>query len=123
MRRVLTVLLAMTMLFAGIGAVAEAQIAFGGSMHVAPEADPSDGLFDVVIARDLGPLETVLKSGMIYRGDHLSDPKVILVKGKKVTVSPALGATGEMLLDVDGEAPGRLPATFEILPAAIHLRC
>jgi diacylglycerol kinase family enzyme len=27
-----------------------------------------------------------------------------------------------VLLDIDGEAPGRLPATFEVRPAALHLR-
>lgn len=28
----------------------------------------------------------------------------------------------EVLLDIDGEAPGRLPASFEILPGALKLR-
>jgi diacylglycerol kinase family enzyme len=31
------------------------------------------------------------------------------------------GADGEVLLDVDGEAPGALPATFTVLPKALGL--
>ncbi|TIR79017.1 MAG: diacylglycerol kinase family lipid kinase, partial [Mesorhizobium sp.] len=27
------------------------------------------------------------------------------------------------LVDIDGESPGRIPATFEILPGALTLRC
>jgi len=33
-----------------------------------------------------------------------------------------LNESDEILLDIDGEAPGRLPASFEILPKAIRLR-
>jgi diacylglycerol kinase family enzyme len=28
-----------------------------------------------------------------------------------------------VLLDVDGEVPGRLPATFEVQPSALMVRC
>jgi len=28
-----------------------------------------------------------------------------------------------VLIEVDGESAGRLPATFEILPRALNLRC
>ncbi|MCX5756901.1 MAG: FAD-dependent oxidoreductase [Candidatus Hydrogenedentes bacterium] len=95
---------------------------FGGSMHIAPQAVPDDGLFDVVIIHSLS-LPTFLRNvGTIYRGKHVSNEHVTIVRGRRVTALPVEGA-GEVLLDVDGEAPGRLPATFEILPAAIHFRC
>ena len=96
---------------------------FGGSMHIAPDADPGDGLFDAVIIRDIGPIELLRKSNNIYTGAHIGDPKVTVVRTNKIVAAPAPEATVRVALDVDGEAPGYLPATFEILPAAIHLRC
>lgn len=95
---------------------------FGGGMHIAPNASPEDGLFDVIVIADVGPIELLLKSRSIYRGEHLRYSKVTALRGRKITALPARGA-GPVLLDVDGEAPGRLPATFEIIPKAICLRC
>ena len=93
---------------------------FGGSMHMAPEAKPDDGLFDVIMVTDVGGFELLLKSGSIYKGKHLKYPEVSAAQGRKVVALPEDGAD-DVLLDVDGEAPGRLPATFEILPKALRL--
>jgi len=95
---------------------------FGGSMRMAPDAVPDDGLFDVVIWADAGALQLLLRSNEIYRGMHVNREDVTVLRGRRVIATPAEGA-GEVLLDVDGEAPGRLPATFEILPKVIRLRC
>jgi len=95
---------------------------FGGSMRIAPQAEPDDGLFDIIIVAGLGRLELLWKISEIYRGDHLTEATVTMLRGRKVIATPVDGA-GDVLLDVDGEAPGRLPATFEIMPKAICLRC
>lgn len=95
---------------------------FGGGMRIAPHAQPDDGLFDVIIIADVGPIELLMKSRSIYSGRHLRYSKVTALRGRKVTATPVKGA-GPVLLDIDGEAPGRLPATFEILPKALCLRC
>jgi len=94
---------------------------FGSGMWIAPNAVPDDGLFDVVIIANIGLLKLLWNINSIYRGEHLSKDDVTVVRGRKVTALPAEGA-GEVLLDVDGEAPGRLPATFEILPGAVQFR-
>lgn len=94
---------------------------FGGGMWIAPNARSDDGLFDVVMVTDVGILRLLWNVNAIYTGQHLSLPEVEIVRGKKVTAEPVEG-TGDVLLDVDGEAPGRLPATFEILPEAIQFR-
>ena len=95
---------------------------FGGGMHMAPNALPDDGLFDVIIVADVGPIELLTKSRSIYSGNHLRYNKVTALRGRKITATPVRGA-GPVLLDIDGEAPGRLPATFEILPRALCVRC
>jgi len=95
---------------------------FGSAMHIAPDAKPDDGLLDVLILENAGFIGTLRLVGLSYRGEHLSNPRVTALKGRKVTALPVNGAK-DVLLDVDGEAPGRLPATFEILPNALYLRC
>jgi diacylglycerol kinase (ATP) len=93
---------------------------FGGGMHVAPMADPGDGRFEVIVMHDMGLLDFVRDPNAIYRGEHLKNPKVRHLSGARVEARARAGA--EVLLDVDGEAPGRLPATFTVLPGALTLR-
>lgn len=93
---------------------------FGGGMHVAPEAALDDGLFDVIAIGDVTTFEMLRNGSKIYRGTHLGMPKVTARKAKKVEAR-ALDDGAEVLLDVDGESLGALPATFEILPAALPL--
>lgn len=87
---------------------------FGGGMFIAPDAELDDGYFDVVVVGDFGRLEMAVSSGRLYKGTHLSHDK-ISHRRARVVRAEAVGAD-EVLLDVDGEAPGRLPATFTVLP-------
>lgn len=95
---------------------------FGGGMHMAPHAQPDDGLFDIIVVADIGTFGLLRRVGSLYKGEHLKYEQVKSFRGRKIVATPAPGA-GDVLLDVDGEAPGRLPATFEIIPKAINLRC
>ncbi|MBX3445189.1 MAG: diacylglycerol kinase family lipid kinase [Parvibaculaceae bacterium] len=104
----------------GLAAVANGRY-FGSGMKVAPDAEPDDGLFDLVIMRDLGFMDLLTGSGNLRDGTHVNGPKVTVTRARTVTAVP-LG-TEPVLIDVDGEGPGRLPAHFEILPGAITLRC
>lgn len=87
---------------------------FGSGMNIAPYAQPDDGVFDVVIVGDVSRLESLWKLPQLYDGSHRNDPKVEIVRGKTITIEPINQKT--LYLDVDGEAPGKAPATFEILP-------
>jgi hypothetical protein len=46
-------------------------------------------------------------------------PKVSVRRARVVDAAPVAGGIVE--LDVDGEAPGRLPARFELVPSALWL--
>jgi len=94
---------------------------FGGGMMIAPDADPSDGLLDVVSLHDLSKLQSALLSQHIYKGSHLSLPGVSVARGKVVEAEP-LAAGTEVLVDMDGETPGRLPLRAELAPGALRLR-
>jgi diacylglycerol kinase (ATP) len=91
---------------------------FGGGMQIAPEAELSDGMFDVVALGDLGLWDLVRHSRKIYNGTHLSLDKVSQRRARVVRAEPV--GSEPVRMDVDGETPGVLPATFRILPGALR---
>ena len=90
---------------------------FGGSMHVAPEAEPDDGLFDIVVFGDIGGMEAIRSINDIYKADHVKNPKVRGWRSAEVKVT----SEERVLIDVDGEMCGTLPATFTVVPRAINV--
>ncbi len=100
-------------------AVANGQY-FGGGMWVAPDARPDDGQFDVTLWSGYKLQDFVLKANSMYSGSHVNLPGTTRYKARKIHTDPVDGA--DVLLDIDGEQPGRLPATVEILPAAVRLK-
>lgn len=94
---------------------------FGGGMKIAPHADPSDGRFEVVALGDLSRAEVLALSAKIYAGAHLGARGVSVGSGRVVEAEP-VHPWQSVLLDVDGEAPGRLPARAVLLPGAITIR-
>lgn len=94
---------------------------FGGGMQIAPVAEIDDGLFDVVGLEDLSTLEQAQLAPDLYRGTILGRRGVSHTRGRKVVAEPADWG-GPILLDVDGEAPGALPATFTLKAGAVRFR-
>ena len=95
---------------------------FGGGMKIAPDAKLTDGRFDVVSIGDLGARKIVTHAPRIYLGSHLSMDQVHHALARKIIARPA-ASNEQISLEVDGELPGRLPATFQILPSALRVRC
>jgi diacylglycerol kinase family enzyme len=95
---------------------------FGGGMKIAPEAKLNDGLLDVVAVGDLGTLEILTNVYKLYLGTHLGMQKVQHALARRVRVSAA-NLDEQVLVEIDGELLGTLPATFEILPRRLRVRC
>jgi diacylglycerol kinase (ATP) len=93
---------------------------FGGGMVVAPDARMDDGWFDVTVWKGLGFLDFLTKRRMLYDGTHVRLPNTTRLRARTVEAEPLEGE--EVLLDVDGEQPGRLPARWTLLPAALRIR-
>ena len=91
---------------------------FGGGMKVAPNAEPDDGLFDVISLGDFGLGDLLTSGRRLYKGTHLAMDKVTTRRAKIVDAEP-VDPNAIVELDVDGETPGRLPARFELLPRAL----
>jgi len=96
-------------------AVANGQY-FGGGMWVAPKASMDDGLFDVVVLGDMSRAQMIFKGSRIYKGTHLDLDDVFSARGSYVEAT----SEEEVLIDMDGEQPGRLPISLEIVPKAIN---
>ena len=90
---------------------------FGGGMMVAPHALLDDGQFDVITIGDMNTFEVLMNTPKIYKGTHLSHPKVSEYHGRTVQVEPEQ----QMLIQVDGELVGPGPATFRIHPGMMNL--
>jgi YegS/Rv2252/BmrU family lipid kinase len=104
-------------------AVANGQY-FGGGMRVAPGAKPDDGQFEIVIMGGAPRREAMGDMKLLYTGEHVNRPHVRCLCGRTVMAVPVAETKGwPVLIELDGESAGRLPATFEILPRALNLRC
>ena len=95
---------------------------FGGGMKIAPNAMLADGKFDVVSIGDLGAARILANAPRLYVGAHLSMAAVGHALAAKVSVGSA-DKNESIAVEVDGEIPGQLPATFQILPRALRVRC
>jgi YegS/Rv2252/BmrU family lipid kinase len=89
----------------------------GGGMLVAPDAVTDDGLFQVtVIGAMILPL-VFWHLPKLYTGKIKSIRQVSMQTGRRVTAA----SEQRVLLDIDGEQPGTLPAEMEIVPEAISI--
>ena len=90
----------------------------GGAMLLAPDAEPDDGLFDVVLIGDINKRDFVTTSPKIYKGTYVRHPKVEVLRTKAITVD----APESLPIELDGEQVGTTPARFEIVPRALRVR-
>jgi YegS/Rv2252/BmrU family lipid kinase len=95
---------------------------FGGGMKIAPEAKLNDGWLDVVAVGDLSTLEILTNVYRLYLGTHLGMQKVQHALARRIRASAA-DANEQVLIEIDGELSGTLPATFELLPRRLRIRC
>jgi diacylglycerol kinase (ATP) len=91
---------------------------FGSGMQIAPDARLDDGFLDVVCVAGARGLRLIPKLPKLYRGTLLGDPVVSFRRGRKIEADAAPGA---VLLELDGEPVGALPAQIELLPGALSV--
>ena len=94
------------------GAIANGRI-FGKGMKIAPQARLDDELFDIVLVKGMKAFEFLRNIWKIYSGTHLTHPKISMIRGKRIEAIPD-DHEEDILIELDGEQCGKLPATFEI---------
>ncbi|ANU24004.1 diacylglycerol kinase [Planococcus donghaensis] len=89
----------------------------GGFEKLAPDASINDGKFTLLILKELNMAEFIRVASLALRGEHLSDPHVIYAKASTIKVT----TEERVLLNLDGEYGGVLPATFKNLASHIEM--
>jgi diacylglycerol kinase (ATP) len=90
----------------------------GGGMMMCPDAQPDDGVFDVLLIGDVTKRDLAFVLPKTYKGKHLPHPRLELLRGRVVTIE----AEEPLPIELDGEQPGTTPARFELLARALRLR-
>ncbi|KAA0918549.1 diacylglycerol kinase [Dietzia sp. ANT_WB102] len=86
---------------------------YGGNMKIAPDADRSDGLFDVVYLEKISAARLALHFPRIYSGTHIGMRGLKTRRCRTVRLEAA-----DVEAFADGDAVAPLPVTVEVLPGA-----
>lgn len=89
----------------------------GGGMRIAPDASAEDGVMDFIGVGDMSRGRLLLSFPKIYSGTHLSVSGIENFRARWIEATSA----ENVRLNIDGEALGRLPARFEVLPGALPM--
>lgn len=106
------------------GRVAVAAIAngawFGGGMHITPQADVADALFDIAVMREEKVFGLLNLLGRLHSAGHVGHPLLSFHRGRRVEVRPRDPA--RFPIEVDGEGAIRGAFVAEILPGALTVK-
>jgi YegS/Rv2252/BmrU family lipid kinase len=91
--------------------------AYGGGMLLAPGASLRDGLLDVVIVADAPKLRFLRLLPTVFKGEHVHQPNVTVVRAREVEVS----ADRPFTMYADGDPIAELPVRVRALPAAVRV--
>jgi YegS/Rv2252/BmrU family lipid kinase len=91
----------------------------GKAMKMAPLAQISDGLLDVLLVKHLKIWQLLLLFPKIFTGNHISSPLLKHFHAKSVNIYPKTPQVGNL----DGEVKGVSPFEVEIMPKAIKIIC
>jgi YegS/Rv2252/BmrU family lipid kinase len=89
----------------------------GGGMHIAPDAQTDDGLFEVVTVGAVGKIELALNLRRLFDGTLPDYRKVCVVRSARVRVE----SDPPSRVEADGELLGETPVTFSVLPRAVRV--
>ena len=90
---------------------------FGGGMHAVPPADLYDGLFDVLVIKNLSLLHFISLLPCFIKGKHMRNPVVHHFRTAELSVE----CEETCILNLDGELGSATPASFRLLPGAIPM--
>ena len=89
---------------------------YGGGMLICPDADPADGLLDIVVAATLGRGALMRLKPRLRRGTHITDPRVGSYRAREVRIQAE-----DIIGYADGERIGALPLVVSCVPGAVRL--
>ena len=103
--------------FSGWSVAAANSKAYGGGMYLAPDARLDDGALDVVLSSRTTKLHFLRTLPKVFRGAHVHDPSVRVLRGAQVRVF----ADRPFTVYADGDPIGEVPITVRAVPAALRV--
>jgi diacylglycerol kinase (ATP) len=88
---------------------------FGSGMHVAPKSKIDDGLFDIVVAGDLGRWASLVALAKLYRGTHVNGHDVLMIRARSLDVE----LERELPTQADGEPVRARSLAVRMRPGAL----
>ena len=89
----------------------------GGGMLQLPFAEIDDGLFDITVIKKMNKFKIISNLKKLFNGKIYKLSNVIPMQGKKIEVM----SSPESPIEIDGEALGYCPFTFELIPQSINV--
>ncbi len=89
----------------------------GGGMRQAPDANPDDGLFDLIVIKDLSKWSVLANVRKLYNGTIKTHKRVETLTGQNIQIS----CDTPVLLEADGESLGHSPFSFGIVPHSVRV--
>lgn len=89
---------------------------YGGGVPIAPHADPSDGVLDLILVRPAGRIRLLRLLSRVFRSAHLGEPEVTV----RAVTSVRIDAQGVRAY-ADGDPVAELPVHVSVAPGALRL--
>jgi YegS/Rv2252/BmrU family lipid kinase len=103
--------------FGGYNVVVANTSYYGGGMKVAPAADPTDGMLDVLFVTDVPKRKFLSRLPKVFKGTHVNEADVHTFRAREV----AIEADRPFQVYADGDPITELPAKITVLPGRLRL--
>ena len=90
---------------------------YGGGMHMAPGADPSDGLLEVVFVEQVSKRRFLANLPKVFKGEHVEEDTVNVHRAGEVEIA----ADRPFDVYADGEPVTTLPATVRLVRGGLSV--
>ena len=90
---------------------------YGGGMNMAPAADPSDGLLEVVMVGRISKLKFAANLPKVFKGTHVDEPTISVHRAREVEIA----ADRPFDVYADGDPLTTLPATVRLVRGGLSV--
>jgi YegS/Rv2252/BmrU family lipid kinase len=90
---------------------------YGGGMHMAPGADPSDGMLEVIFVEQVSKRRFLANLPKVFKGEHVQEDTVKVLRAREVEV------TADRPFDVyaDGEPITTMPVSIRLVRGGLSV--
>lgn len=94
---------------------------FGGGLKVSPHSSVTDGQLELLLAEPLSQLGIAKIFPKLNDGSHIDDPRVRVIKAKRVRIGPSDEGAPLPPGSADGELIGPVPLDVRVVPGALRV--